>query len=159
VGSLIELGFAVALLVVTYFIGSRIERKHFESIRAREKGLLDFVTVTFRHVPEGWQVEDSRMVTGCVVVSLDHFKRFLAGLKTIVGGRITAYEPLLDRGRREALLRMQEAARADGYDAVINVRYETSTMASAGGDRRATAGIEILAYGTALKLASDPAAV
>jgi uncharacterized protein YbjQ (UPF0145 family) len=47
-------------------------------------------------------------VSGSVVVSVDYFKRFLAGLRTLVGGRVTSYETLLDRARREAILRCKE---------------------------------------------------
>ena len=41
------------------------------------------------------------------MVSVDYFKRFLAGLRMIFGGRVSSYESLLDRARREALLRMR----------------------------------------------------
>jgi uncharacterized protein YbjQ (UPF0145 family) len=90
------------------------------------------------------------------VVSVDYFKRFLAGLRMFFGGRVKSYESLLDRGRREALLRCKEAARAQGYQAVINVRLETSRLASSNRDGRATAGVEVLAFGTGLGLRSDP---
>jgi uncharacterized protein YbjQ (UPF0145 family) len=93
------------------------------------------------------------MVTGSIVISLDYFKRVIAGLKGLVGGRITTYEPLLERARREALLRMIESAKAQGYDAVINVRLETSRLANSRGDGKGTAGVEMLAFGTAIKLA------
>lgn len=64
------------------------------------------------------------------------------------------HEPLLDRARREAMLRMTEEARSQGYDAVYNVRLETSRLASSRGDGKGTAGIEMLAYGTAVKFVS-----
>ena len=84
-----------------------------------------------------------------VVVSLDYFKRVIAGLRAIVGGRITTYEPLLDRARREAVLRVTEKAKAQGFDAVINLRLETSRMANSE-TGQGIGGIEILAFGTAL---------
>ena len=55
--------------------------------------------------------KDAASASSRVVISLDHFKRFLAGLRALVGGRIRSYETLLDRARREALMRMKEAAR------------------------------------------------
>ena len=85
-------------------------------------------------------------------MSLDYFKRFLAGIRAIFGGRIKSYEPLLDRARREAILRMKEEALAKGYTAVINLRLDTSRLASATKDGKSTAGVEILAFGTGLKL-------
>jgi uncharacterized protein YbjQ (UPF0145 family) len=88
------------------------------------------------------------------VVSLDYFKRFAAALRIVFGGRIKAFEPLMDRGRREAILRMKEVAAAAGYDAIINVRLATSRIANASGST--TAGVELMAYGTGLKLRQSP---
>ena len=113
-------GLPVALLVLAFFTGSAVERRHYASIRRREQRGRQFPVLTFREVPPGWRVEDSALVTGSVVISLDHFKRFLAGLRSLVGGRVAAYESLLDRARREAVLRLQEDAFAAGYRAVIN---------------------------------------
>jgi uncharacterized protein YbjQ (UPF0145 family) len=78
----------------------------------------------------------------------------MASLRALVGGRVKSFEPLLDRARREALLRMREQARARGFDAVINTRLETSRLASSRQSGNKTAGIEILAYGTAIKIFS-----
>ena len=91
------------------------------------------------------------MVRGQVVVSVDYFKRFLAALRAIVGGRVKSYESLLDRSRREAILRMKEQAIQGGYDHVINVRLETSRLAGTRRNGKGTAGLEVLAFGTALK--------
>ena len=66
---------------------------------------------------------------------------------------MTSYESLLDRGRREAILRLKEAAFERGYNAVINVRLETSRLASSNRKGEGTAGVEILAFGTAVKFA------
>ena len=57
------------------------------------------------------------------------------------------------RPNREAILRLQEAAQANGYDALVNVRLETSRLASSSRGGQGTAGVEVLAFGTALKLA------
>jgi uncharacterized protein YbjQ (UPF0145 family) len=97
-------------------------------------------------------VERSGLVTGNVVISVDYFKRFLAGLRGIIGGRVKTYETLLDRSRREAVLRLKESAKRDGYKAVVNVRLETSRLASGGRDGKRTAGVEVLAFGTGLAL-------
>ncbi len=146
----INIGSILFLLLLGYFAGTYLERRHYISIRRREQDLLKVPVVNFRSVPPSWRVESSGLATGSVVVSVDYFKRFLAGLRILVGGRVKSYETLLDRGRREALLRMKEQAIANGYDAVINVRLETSRLANANG--QGTAGVEILAFGTAVKL-------
>ena len=145
-----NLGLFLFLLVLGYFAGTYLERQHYISIRRREQDLLNVPAVNFRSMPLSWQVESSGLAAGSVVVSVDYFKRFLAGLRILIGGRVKTYETLLDRGRREAILRMKEQAIADGYDAIINVRLETSRLANANG--QGTAGVEILAYGTAVKL-------
>jgi uncharacterized protein YbjQ (UPF0145 family) len=140
------------LLIVAYVSGRIAERRHFDDLRAREQRMLGMVTTTLRKLPAGREVAAAKMVDGSVVVSLDYFKRFLASLRGLVGGRIKAFEPLLDRARREALLRMREEALRGGFDMVINVRLETSRLASAGSNGKGTAGVEILAFGTAVKL-------
>jgi len=147
-------GFPLLLLMGAYFIGSLIERKHFRSIRRREDENVGFPVVSFDTMPDDWNVSDSTMVSGSIVVSLDYFKRVIAGLRSLVGGRVKTYEPLLDRARREALLRMTESAREQGYDAIFNVRLETSRLANSRGDGKGIAGVEMLAFGTAVKFAS-----
>lgn len=150
----VNFGLPVLILIIAYFVGSMIEKRHFESIRQREAEIKGFPVASFRTMPEDWNVGSSGLVTGNIVVSLDYFKRVIAGLKGLVGGRIKTFEPLLDRARREAMLRMIESARSQGYDAVINVRLETSRLANARRDGKGVAGVEMLAFGTAIKFAS-----
>lgn len=142
----------LSVLIGAYLVGSFLERRHFASIREREKALQGYPVTTFESLPETWQVGQSGMVAGSVVVSLDYFKRVIAGLRSLVGGRVKSYEPLLDRARREAVLRMLESARARGFDAVINVRLETSRLANAARNGQGTAGVEMLAFGTGITL-------
>ncbi len=149
---LLRVGLPLAFLLVIYYLGSAIERRHFASIVERERSLAGFPVTSFESLPGEWRAGRVALVAGNVVVSLDYFKRFLAGLRTLLGGRIRSYEPLLDRGRREAVLRMIEDARARGFDAVINVRLETSRLANSSRDGEGTAGIEILAFGTGIVL-------
>ena len=156
VEAIFGLGLPVALLVFAYLVGRTIERRNYRDIRRREAELLQLPAVTFRQVPKAWAVEEAGLVTGSVVVSVDHFKRFLAMLRIFFGGRVKSYESILDRARREALLRCKEQARGQGYQAIVNVRLETSRLASARRDGRATAGVEILAFGTGLRLSRGP---
>ena len=82
-------------------------------------------------------------VSGSVVIATDYYKRLAASLRNLVGGEVKALSPVLDRGRREARLRMVEEAMAAGATMVVNVRFETSTI---------TLGAsEIICYGTALR--------
>jgi uncharacterized protein YbjQ (UPF0145 family) len=147
-------GWPLLLLMTAYFIGTLVEARHFRSIRRREGEYRDYPVVTFDTMPEDWSAGASTLVSGSVVISLDYFKRVIAGLRAIVGGRVKTYEPLLDRARREAVLRMIENSRDQGYDAIFNVRIETSRLANATGDGKGTSGVEMLAFGTAVKLHS-----
>ncbi len=149
---IIDFSIPLVLLVLAYFLGTYIERRHFRSIREREERLRHFPVVTFATLPDNWQVESVNLVTGSVVISLDYFKRVIAGLRSIIGGRVKTYEPLLDRARREAVLRMVEQAEATGFDAIANVRLETSRLANSRRNGNGIAGVEMLAFGTALKL-------
>jgi uncharacterized protein YbjQ (UPF0145 family) len=152
----INLGVPLLLLAVAYFTGRRIERQHYASIRARENQLRMLPAVTFRQIPSVWAVDGFGVVSGSVVVSVDYFKRFLAGLRTLVGGRVSSYETLLDRARREAILRCKEDAHRRGYQAVVNLRIETTRVTRASNNSRATAGVEVLAFGTGLELRRNP---
>ena len=147
----LNFGLPFLLILLAYLVGTIIEKRHFRSIRAREKINRDYPVISLDTMPADWNASGSTLVTGSVVISLDYFKRVIAGLRAIVGGRVKTYEPLLERARREAVLRMIESARRQGYDAVFNVRLETSRLANSRGDGKGTAGVEMLAFGTAVK--------
>ena len=150
---ILEFGPGLLVLLGAYVIGSTIEARHFRILRRREIASKSFPTFTFQTLPDDWKVLDAELVCAGVVISIDYFKRFLAGLRGLVGGRIRSYETLLDRGRREAIMRVKEQARDRGFHAVVNLRLETSRLASSSSRREGTAGVEVLAFGTALKLA------
>ena len=84
------------------------------------------------------------IVTGSTVRAKHIGKDILAGFKNIVGGEIKAYTELLNEARNEALQRMLTAANAMGANAVVNVRFATSSVS--GG------AAELFAYGTAVKV-------
>jgi len=138
----------LSLLLSGYLFGQYFERRHYKSILKREKGSLHVPLLTLKTAPSGLKSCDAALVTGSVVVSVDYFKRFLAGLRTIVGGRVKSYESLVDRARREAILRMKEQAIDRGAIVVTNVRIETSSISK--GQGNAIGSIEVLAYGTAI---------
>ena len=138
-------------LAVAYGIGTYLERRHFKDLLKREARTRSFPVITFATVPAEWEPHSPTLVSGSVVVSVDYFKRFVAWLRSFVGGRVKTYEPILDRARREAVLRMVEGARRKGFHAVINVRIETSRLANSSSGGKGTAGVELLAFGTAIK--------
>lgn len=141
----------VLLLVVGYGFGRLAERRHYKSIRRREDEFGDLIIVATKTLPASMTTPTApatQLVMGNVCVSVDYFKRFIARLRMIFGGRIHTYESLLDRGRREAILRMQKRARALGATMIFNMRFETSSISK--GAKQAVGTVEVLAYGTAV---------
>jgi len=149
VEALVNLGFLLALLVVGYAFGRMAERRHYRSILLREDALRRIPAIATKFLPEDAAGAETFMVTGSVVVSVDYFKRFFASLRLFVGGRLTSYESLVDRARREAILRMKDQARRQGADSVFNVKLETASISK--GRRDSVGSVEVLAYGTALR--------
>ena len=152
---LLSLLLTPAALLGTWVTGRLLERKHLRSLLLLESGSRDVLAITVEDLPDHWKVETCELVMGNVVISQDYFKRFGASLKGIIGGNIRSFEPLLERARREALIRMKGVAHARGYDTIVNVRLETATLASARGNGKGTAGVEVLAFGTAIRLATS----
>jgi uncharacterized protein YbjQ (UPF0145 family) len=144
-----ELALFLFLLALGFFAGRFLEARHYRSIRKREKSLAKVLTFASRFPPNMVEQQECRLVTGCVVISSDYFKQFVAGLRNLVGGRFRGYETLLDRARREAILRMKEDARRNGYSLIVNVRLENTSIS--GGRQGAMPSFELFAYGTALR--------
>lgn len=148
----LELIIFLVLLALGYFVGRWQERRHYASIREREAKYANILAFAVRYPPDVVTPQDCRLVAGSVVISSDYFKQFVAGLRTLIGGRLTTYESLLDRARREATLRMKEQAQRFGSTLVINVKVESTTVS--GGARKGLPAMEVMAYGTALKPAA-----
>jgi uncharacterized protein YbjQ (UPF0145 family) len=106
----------------------------------------NMIYTTTPNVPGREIVEILGVVTGNVVQSKHVGRDILAGLKTIVGGEITSYTEMLTEARHIAIRRMVEEAMKLDADAVVNLRFTTSSIMSGSS--------EILAYGTAVKLKS-----
>lgn len=142
-----DLIFFLTLLVLGYVFGQMAEKRHFRSIIEREQELRAVLCFTERNLPEMGDVGSS-LVCGNVVISIDFFKKFVAGLRNLVGGRVSSYESLLERARREAILRMKAEAKALGAHSVWNVRLETSSITKDAS--QGVGAVEVLAYGTAV---------
>lgn len=91
----------------------------------------------------GKKFETLSVVKGSSIRTKHLGKDIMAGLKTIVGGELTGYGQMLNEARAIATKRMVEEASSLGADAVVNIRYATSNVA--------TGAAEILVYGTAVK--------
>lgn len=142
-------GMPVWLLIVTLITGKIFEKQHYKSIHARERAFLAQPAITLETVPHDQAIAKSDLAAGSVVISVDHFKKFLGGFRTIFGGEMRSYSSVIDRGRREAVLRMKESQpRADMY---LNTRLETATIKNNKG--KPMGAVEIVAYSTAVHYA------
>ena len=104
-----DLYFLIGLVLLGYGFGKINERNHYRSIKKREQTLVGLATTSSKFTLGNQDnVTHLELVTGHVVISVDYFKRLLSGLRNIIGGSVQAYETLLDRARREAILRMKE---------------------------------------------------
>lgn len=133
----------ISLFVFSYFIGTYREKAHLRNIVEREKALVSLPALTMKFA-EDRPVVKAELVLGSVVIGGDFFKQVVAGLASLFGMRISVAEAMMDRARREAVLRMKE--KAVEADAILNVRIESMKI----GERKKITGIEAMAFGTAV---------
>ncbi|ELS03502.1 hypothetical protein Xen7305DRAFT_00032260 [Xenococcus sp. PCC 7305] len=140
----------LGLLTIGYLAGNFLEKRHFKDIKKRERQTLHIPMINFGAKQAIPNANEATLFLGSVVVSADYFKIFSSALRNLIGGRVVVYESLLDRGRREAILRMKEQAIAWGATQVVNVRLETSSIGNQNGGKGLSA-VEITAYGTGIR--------
>ncbi|MBP3487452.1 MAG: YbjQ family protein [Roseburia sp.] len=92
----------------------------------------------------GKEIEALGIVKGTIVQSKNFGKDFMAGMKTLVGGEIKDYTEMLNEARQIAIKRMVDEAEALGADAVLNIRFASSSLMQS--------AAEVVAYGTAVKI-------
>lgn len=147
--ALAQIVFPLFLVLVFMLIGKGMELHHFKKLARREEKLSGIVVTNLKTVPRQYENAQPILVMGSAVIATDYFKVFAAGLRTLFGGEIKSYVTLMERARREAVVRMLEQAAQQGASAVWNIRYETTT--THGQQKKKPGGVEVLAYGTALK--------
>ncbi len=152
IGIVLFILLTIVPLFIWYKIGKHFENKHFADIIEREKRMVDLAFSPSDQLDTSRRVEAIGLVTGQVVIGSDPFKRYIANLVNLVGGRVSVFEAPMDRARREAILRMKEQALELLADEVVNFRMET--MSICGGKSAEPLGIvEVVVYGTAVRYA------
>lgn len=145
----IQLVWQVVMLPVGLIFGGMAERRHLRDLERREA--RSRVPLDNRKcVARPHDVAESYMVTGQVVVATDYWKSLMMRLRNLVGGEAKSADRLMQRGRREALMRLRETAAAIGAHEVWNVRLEFSNISMMKGRRGGSMQVEIFAYGTAV---------
>ena len=95
------------------------------------------------YIPGGREFQALGIVKGTVVQSKNFGKDFMASMKTLVGGEIAGYTEMLTEARQIATKRLVDEAEALGADAVVNIRFGSSSVMQG--------AAEVIAYGTAVK--------
>ena len=104
----------------------------------------DIILTNIETVPGRTMLEHYGLVQGSTIQAKHVGRDFMASLKNIFGGELKGHTELLVESRKQATERMVAQAREMGANAIINVRYTTSSVAQGAS--------EILAYGTAVKV-------
>lgn len=102
------------------------------------------IVTNIETIPGHTIVEYFGVVQGSSVRAKHVGRDMMAGIKNLFGGELKAYTELLQETRQEALGRMEEQARSLGANAIVNIRFATSTIAAGAS--------EIFVYGTAVRL-------
>lgn len=135
----------ILLFTAGWFFGSRHERQHLAQLSIAEQELSHIMVSSERfYVPKLVAHTEGELVLGSVVIAQDYFKMIIARVLSIFGKNLTTYETLLDRARREALVRMRTEAQAKGYNHIYGLRLEVSNINQLG------SMVEAIAYGTAV---------
>ena len=140
------------LLFIAATSGTIIEKLHYKKIKSREIKYFKYPIVSFgKNVESSRKIEKAELVSGSVVLAADGFKSFVFSLKNMFGGRIVPYESVLDRARREAMLRMKE--KSLGADIIVNLKIETANLSPACTSKNETPKVAVIVYGTAITYA------
>ena len=91
----------------------------------------------------GKELETLGIVKGNIVQTKNFGRDFMAGIKTLVGGEVKEYTDMLNQARQIAVKRMVDEAMEMGADAIVNIRYASSSLMQG--------AAEVIAYGTAVK--------
>ena len=108
------------------------------------KEVMNMILTNIESVPGMTITAQYGLVTGSTVRAKNAIKDFGAGLKNMVGGELKSYTELLTEARKEAVQRMETQAMRLGANAIINVRFATSSVT--------VGAAEVYAYGTAVKV-------
>lgn len=104
----------------------------------------EIILTTLETVPGKTIVEHYGLVSGSTVRAKHVGRDIMAGLKNLVGGELKGYTELLQESREQAVQRMREQALSLGANAILNIRFATSSVSQG--------AAELYAYGTAVKV-------
>ncbi|MDA3874193.1 MAG: heavy metal-binding domain-containing protein [Kiritimatiellae bacterium] len=160
--ALLYFGGPLFLLVIAFFAGNSIARKHTKRMEERQQVVAHIRSTDLKsYIRPQSGGPDPALLCAEVTLGIDHFRGFLGKLKNIFGGEVKSYQKTLDRARREAMLQVIEQAHSAGMNAVANLRVEFVDISGNANMAKKASMVTILAYGTGYcseKDAQDPIA-
>ncbi|MBC9230451.1 heavy metal-binding domain-containing protein [bacterium SPL81] len=140
-GLIFQIVLFLILFSVGWGFGRHIEQKHLRELDEKERQYAHIRIDTNRFVETN---SNGQMISSNVVISHDYFKYVLATIRNFFGGRLVSYESIVERARREAMLRLKQEADRIGANHIMGVRLSTTELGMQGGM------VEVFAYGTAI---------
>lgn len=148
----LELAIPLVLIALGFTVGRLKERRHFRMLDFREGLFRDMLVTDLKSFPGGVRPgTQPTLVCSEVVIATDYWKSFAAGIRKFFGGEMKTYLSLIERARREVLLRLRDEAEALGCDAICNVRLDTANIG--GADGKVVPMVCLYATGTAYRRA------
>lgn len=141
-GIIVQIAIFIILFLIGWGFGRHIEAKHLQYLAEQEKQLAHIQVDTNKFVVSHTQ---GALISSNVVLSHDYFKFVLAAIQNFFGGRLTSYESIVERARREAIIRLKQQAHAQGATKIMGLRLSTTELGMQGGM------VEVFAYGTAVR--------
>ncbi|MFQ1043130.1 MULTISPECIES: YbjQ family protein [Acinetobacter] len=141
-GLIIQIVIFAILFSVGFGFGRYNERKHLQYLDEQEQRLA-YIRVNNSRFNES--TFPGHMISSNVVISHDYFKYAIANVQNMLGGRLTSYESVVERARREAIVRLKLEAEKMGADQIMGIRLSTTELGMQGGM------VEVFAYGTAIQ--------
>lgn len=139
------------MLIVAWITNRCIKNKRDKYLDEQEKHYSGRISVcNMKTFPDN-NCHDPVLVTGCAVIANNYFVSWVSMFRNFFGGRMNGFAELCTAARRLALVRMLQDAEKHGANAVYNVRFETSTISEGDNNKKAAGGVELIAYGTAVK--------
>ena len=141
-GLLFKIGLTLVLFCIGFAFGRYFERKHLRELEENEKRLA-YIRIDTNKFQTSEQM--GQFISSNVVISHDYFKFIIANIQNFFGGRLTTYGSVVDRARREAVVRLKNEAEKVGSNHIMGLRLSTTEMGMQGGM------VEVFAYGTAIQ--------
>lgn len=140
-GLIFKIILTLILFCIGWLFGRHIERKHLNELEEKEARLAYIRLDTNK-----FQTSElnGQLVSSNVVISHDYFKYIIAQIQNFFGGRLSTYESVVDRARREAVVRLKLEAEQMGAKHIMGLRLSTTELGMQGGM------VEVFAYGTAI---------